>query len=173
MYSLVHDPWTNRLGANVEEIQARCIGRVYFSSVRVINPLRLVRIMPIETKLLPGLIWITISGDVLAGEFCLHASELERIESGCDVSPNRFTDLSENVSHPSYEAMSNFAVVRTVAMLKNKVKSAVFAPSDYQFGMARMFQGLNFNPEIEVRVFRDKAEALEWVGWVSPENPKT
>jgi hypothetical protein len=128
--------------------------------------------MPIETKLLPGLIWITISGDVLAGEFCLHASELERIERGCDVSPNRFTDLSENVSHPNYEAMSNFAVVRTVATLKNKVRSAVFAPSDYQFGMARLFQELNFNPEIEVRVFRDKAEALEWVGWVSPENPK-
>ena len=127
--------------------------------------------MPIETKLLPGLIWITISGDVLAGEFCLHASELERIERGCDVSPNRFTDTSENVSQPNLEAMSNFAVVRTVATLKNKVRSAVFAPSDYQFGMARMFQELNFNPNIELRIFRDKAEALEWVGWVSPEIP--
>jgi hypothetical protein len=49
--------------------------------------------------------------------------------------------------------MSNFAVVRTVATLKNKVGSAVFAPTEYQFGMARMFQEFNFNPNIELRVF--------------------
>jgi len=64
--------------------------------------------------------------------------------------------------------MSNFAVVRTLATLKNKVRSAVFAPSDYQFAMARLFQELNLNPDIEVRVFRDKTQALEWVGWVPP-----
>ena len=124
--------------------------------------------MPIETKILPsGLIWITIRGDVTRGEFPLHADELARIERECRVSPHRYTDLSESTSHPNYGTMETFAGVRTHAKLKNKVNSAVFAPSDYQFGMARLFQALNRNPQIEVRVFRDKDEALKWVGWDS------
>ena len=123
--------------------------------------------MPIETKLLPGLIWITLRGDVTAGEFARHATELAQLERGYAISLPRFTDLSENPVHPDYGTMANFAGVRTRAKLKNKVKSAVFAPSDFQFGMARMFQTLNRNPEIEVQVFRDKDEALKWVGWKS------
>jgi hypothetical protein len=122
--------------------------------------------MPIEAKLLHGLIWITIRGDVHAPDFALHSAVLARLERECDTSPNRFTDVSENTSHPDRMAMSGFADIRTRAPLKNAVKSAVFAPYDYQFEMACVFQELNKNPRIEVRVFRDKTKALEWVGYI-------
>lgn len=124
--------------------------------------------MPIEIKIVDGLLWITLRGAVTAKEFALHAAELARIEQESEISPARFSDLSETTALPDYQTIALFADVRSRAKLKNKVKSALFAPSSFHFGMGRQYQELIRNPEIEVRVFRDKDEALKWLGWSEP-----
>lgn len=47
--------------------------------------------------------------------------------------------------------------------LKNRVKSAIVAQRPVDYGMARMFEMLIQNPQIEVRVFRDGESARQWL----------
>jgi hypothetical protein len=64
----------------------------------------------------------------------------------------------------------DFALMMVVAgerrksSLRNIVRSAVVAPSDFQYGFARMFPMLHYNAKIQIEVFRDKATALRWIG---------
>lgn len=123
--------------------------------------------MPSEIKIFPQLMWITLRGDITAADVFHHAGDVARVELASSVSPDRFTDLSETTSHPDFDGLANFAAVRSEAKLRNNVKSAVYAPTDLQYAIARTFQRLNVNPLIELRVFRDRTEALQWVGWSS------
>jgi len=47
--------------------------------------------------------------------------------------------------------------------LKNYIKSAIVANNPSQFGFARMFQTLNDNPQIEIRIFPAAESAMEWL----------
>lgn len=90
--------------------------------------------------------------------------EVEEIEHRREIAPDRITDLSEaDLAKWSYEVVEELAERRRRARLKNDVQSAIFAPSDLQFGYSRMFQMLNDNPRIAVQVFRDCSKAMRWL----------
>lgn len=119
--------------------------------------------MPIDISASADLIRIRFQGAISAAELLQHARDLARMEGKSAVSLNRFTDLSESTALPHFMEMADFAARRTEAALKNPVRSAVYAANEFQFGMARMFEKLNANPNIELRIFSDKAEALAWL----------
>ena len=90
--------------------------------------------------------------------------EIEKLEGVPGISPDRLFDLSlVDATLFSYDVIAELARRRRAALLKNRVKSAVYAPTDLQFGYSRMFQELNDNPQIAVRVFRDLVAAEKWL----------
>jgi len=95
------------------------------------------------------------------------ADAYQDVESRLAVTPDRITDLSDWVSNvqdlPS-SALNAFGRCRALAEVKNKVKSAIVAPSPAQFGLARMYQAYNINPKIETMIFRDSESARAWIG---------
>jgi hypothetical protein len=91
-------------------------------------------------------------------------AELEQIESRSTPVPDRITDLSESeMVNISFDVLDELARRRTTTVLKNKVRSAIFAPRPVQYGLARMFQTLNDNPNIVVHVFWDGGHARNWL----------
>ncbi|HEX7652744.1 MAG TPA: hypothetical protein VF607_04515, partial [Verrucomicrobiae bacterium] len=77
---------------------------------------------------------------------------------------DRYTDFSEAIaSDLSFNEIRNFADARRQATIKNPIRSAIWAPNDEPFGVSRIFGALNSNPQITVRTFRTREEALEWL----------
>jgi hypothetical protein len=101
---------------------------------------------------------------VTSDELRRYANELAALETSGELPANRITDISEAEGLDlHFDEIGSFAAQRCVAPLKNIVKSAIFAPTDVQFGMARMFQTLNDNPKIRIKVFRDLRSATDWL----------
>ena len=90
--------------------------------------------------------------------------ELEEIEAVSAVTPDRLFDLSlADTALWNFEVLDALAERRRATQLKNPIKSAIYAPTDLQFEYSRMFQRLNDNPKIEVRVFRHPIAAEKWL----------
>jgi len=90
--------------------------------------------------------------------------ELEKIEAVSAVTPDRLFDLSlADTALCNFEVLDALAERRRATQLKNRIKSAIYAPTDLQFEYSRMFQRLNDNPKIEVRVFRHQVAAEKWL----------
>ena len=91
------------------------------------------------------------------------AVEAAIVDDSGPVAVNRITDLTGVTSFAiDYAAMSHLTVQRRAKRLRNAVKSALIARRDVEIGFARMFQTLNDNPQIEIRIVKDLAEALAW-----------
>ena len=89
---------------------------------------------------------------------------LWKLEESLATSPDRLTDLSQaDGSLMSFMTVEDYAAKRRVAPLKNHVKSAIVTATQLQYGLARMFQTLNDNPMIEIKLFDDRAKAIEWL----------
>ena len=123
--------------------------------------------MSYEIKLASGLLRFTVWGVLTLGELLAAAKQTQAIEATEAVTPHRLTDLSAVDDFDlTFSKMEDFASIRRAARLKNNVRSAIVAPSQVQLGFARMFQTLNDNPQIEVRIFPDQPAALAWLGEV-------
>jgi hypothetical protein len=111
-----------------------------------------------------GLIRFSLFGTVTLADLLSAGEEARRIEAEAPVSPPRITDMSRvDDLDLDYWRMEEFAARRRIAPLKNKVRSAIVAPSQVQYGFARMFQTLNDNPLIEIRIFSEHAAAELWL----------
>jgi hypothetical protein len=120
--------------------------------------------MAFELKIENNVIDITFQGRITFQDFEDIANESEKVEAQYSVSPDRILDfsLSDGLDLPS-SALEVYADRRRKAPLKNHIKSAVVAPSPLFYGLSRMFQALNDNPQITVQIFTDKNRALEWL----------
>lgn len=112
-----------------------------------------------------GLIRFTLHDVVSSEDFARVAEEVRAIEARLEVTPDRITDMTEVTGmNVDFGSVESFAENRRKAVLKNKVKSAIIAPQALHFGFARMFQTLNDNPSIEIKIFVNPLEAWQWLG---------
>jgi hypothetical protein len=123
--------------------------------------------MPIVFRSVDGLIIVQFQGSVTGDDLQRLADAYREIEARLEVTPDRVTDLSGWV--PSSQdlpssVLEGFGRRRAVAAVKNKVKSAIIAPNPAQYGLARMYQAYNRNPEIETMIFKDSDSACAWIG---------
>jgi hypothetical protein len=120
--------------------------------------------MPYNLTAEPGLLRIVLFGALTAQELQSLAAEIEEIERGLPMAPHRLSDLSQ-ISNPDvgFADVFAFAERRKAQSLPNRVKSALVAPRPVNLGYARMFQMLNDNPQIEIRIFGTLAEAEVWL----------
>jgi len=123
--------------------------------------------MAIQFQIRDGLAEVSFHGDVTTTDLRQLLETYKDLESRLETTPDRVADLSAaqtlnfETSH-----LREFALVREAARLKNRVKSAIIAPSLEQFGLARMFQAYNQNPAIEIMIFKDAPSAYAWLGRV-------
>lgn len=125
--------------------------------------------MPYQIELRDDLIYCSSSGRMSTAELVAGLREIAQLEATLATTPDRISDLSAVTNIDlGFAEMDHAALVRRMAVLKNPIRSAIIAPTDLQFGMARMFQSLNNNPKIMIAIFRDAASAWQWI-----RSPKT
>jgi hypothetical protein len=88
--------------------------------------------------------------------------EIERLE---DIKiQDRLTDLSalERID-VGFEEVFALAMKRAQRPIPAPIRSALVAGKPVQFGFARMFQMLNDNPRVLIRIFGSLPEAQQWL----------
>lgn len=120
--------------------------------------------MSVEIVPHADLIRVTLSGTLTDQDLSTIASRADEIERDLDPVPNRLTDMTGvtemKVGYPDVRALADH---RRVIAFPNDFKSAIIVRTPVQRGMARMFQSLNDNPRISIRIFDDEASALAWL----------
>jgi hypothetical protein len=90
--------------------------------------------------------------------------EIEQLESKAPTPKDRITDLTAleriDVGFEEVFAVANRRVQRQVSA---PIRSALIAQQPVHFGFARMFQMLNDNPRIQIRIFPTVPEAMQWL----------
>ena len=112
-----------------------------------------------------GLVVTTIEGPLSVDELRLHGKAIAD-------DPRRDRPLDEIVDLTRAEGgtVPTRAIRDLAQFLRDQdrntpgTKLAFVAPSDAAFGLARMFEVYRDHPSFEIRVFRDLAGALGWLG---------
>ena len=107
----------------------------------------------------------TVQGGVRIDDYvtCIH-----EFYTGGAVTRNALWDLTEaDVEHLTSQDVRKLArAPEGISRVRAGGKTAIVAPTDLSFGLARMYE-FSVDLEdagIELRVFRSRAEALEWLG---------
>jgi hypothetical protein len=87
---------------------------------------------------------------------------VERLEDA--AMKDRLTDLTalEHID-VGFEEVFALAVKRAQRPIPKPIRSALVAVKPVQFGFARMFQMLNDNPRVQIRIFGTLQEAQQWL----------
>ena len=110
-------------------------------------------------------LYIRFFGVLLAQDLVCLAQKLELVEDPAPVSTNWVTDLTSVQSFEiSSGSISDFAHQLNGKAFHHTVKSAYIAQRSIEFGIARMFQGMNGHPQVMVHLVRNLQEALDWFG---------
>ena len=120
--------------------------------------------MSFSVELLGDVISITAHDKITWEDVLGLGPAFKQIEDELPKAPNRVMDLTASTGTDiDFSFISSFAGTRNKTVLKNSVYVAIIAPTDVQFGVARMFQSTVANPQINFRIFRKADEAWSWV----------
>ena len=98
--------------------------------------------------------------DALADKLIGVIGSEERVE---EVPFHRYADFS-GLTHIRLRIGHVFDVAKQRSAVREAVKSAFFADTIVGFGIARMYEALMEGATIQVRAFRERAAATEWLG---------
>jgi hypothetical protein len=120
--------------------------------------------MPFAIKPEGGYVRITLSGNLTVSEVNEAAKELDRVDAGQGRSLHRLVEIAgvEGLDL-NFASINKFQSARNKVKLLNHVRTAVVSKSKVQYGIARMFQLLNSQPQTEVGVFKDNDSAKKWL----------
>jgi hypothetical protein len=119
--------------------------------------------VPVSVERHSTIVEVTLSGFIAIIDLSDIAGALDDIDRATP-GLNRLVDTSGVTGVGlGFTTMMRFAEERARWSPAEHVRTAIVAPSDQAFGFGRMFQEL-LQQRITVRVFRDRGEALEWLG---------
>ena len=98
--------------------------------------------------------------DALADKLVGVIGSEERVEQ---VPFHRYADFS-GLTHIRLKIGHVFDVAKQRSAVREAVKSAFFADTTVGFGIARMYEALMEEAMIQVRAFRERPAAAEWLG---------
>ena len=76
---------------------------------------------------------------------------------------DRITDLTAvECFDVGFREIYYFAIRRSAQRFSRVVKSAIVVHDPEQQGIARVYEALNENPQIQIRILRSVTEATEW-----------
>jgi SpoIIAA-like len=120
--------------------------------------------MPFQIAREGSLIRITYTGLVTSDDVEAMTAQLLVLEQEISGPSQRLSDFTA-VDGTAITAsdVRRLSQRRAARRFDAPVKSAFVAPRDAEFGYARMFEMLNGNPSITVRVFRSESDAMAWL----------
>jgi hypothetical protein len=118
--------------------------------------------MPFEISAPADYIMARFFGAVTPADLQALAEQTNVMEARHPV-PNRLTDLTA-VERFDFDfiAVSALADKRRVVRFPTPIRSAIIAVAPVAIGFSRMFQTLNDNPQIEIRIVSSYEEARAW-----------
>jgi hypothetical protein len=119
--------------------------------------------MPYEFRDEGKYYYARLSGSLDRAELNAMTEEVERLEDA-GLMLDRITDLTsvERID-VGFEEVFAVAQRRAERRVTAPIRSALVANRPVQFGFARMFQMLNDNPRIQIRIFGSLEEAQQWL----------
>ena len=119
--------------------------------------------MPFELTTPGAVLFARVFGVFTAPELNHLANEAEIAEASHPISLDRITDLTA-VEHfeVGFREIFYFALRRSAQRFSRVVKSAIVVQYPVQLGIARVYEALNENPQIQIRILRSVTEATEW-----------
>jgi hypothetical protein len=119
--------------------------------------------MPFELTTPGAILNARIFGVFTAPELNHLAWKAEIAEASHPVSLDRITDLTAvERFEVGFREIFYFALRRSAQRFSRVVKSAIIVQEPEQHGIARMYEALNENPQIQIRILRSVTEATEW-----------
>ena len=119
--------------------------------------------MPFELTTPDGILFARVFGVFTPPELKHMANEAEIAEDAHPVSLDRIIDLTAvERFEVGFREIYDFDIRRSVQSFSRVVKSAIVVREPVQHGMARIYEALNDNPQIWVRILRSVAETKEW-----------
>ena len=119
--------------------------------------------MPVEISDEGNFHSIRLSGILDRADLDAVTREVERLEDE-GVLQDRLTDLTVlDRIDVGFEEVFALALKRGERKVATPIRSALVANRPVQFGFARMFQMLNDNPRIQIRIFGNLEEAQRWL----------
>jgi hypothetical protein len=125
--------------------------------------------MPYTISVENQVVRCVMTGRITPEDLVALMGESKNYEENVEVVPHRITDLTgveELALH--YPDISALAEKRGQRRFPNAFKSAIIARDALHLGYARMYQNLNKNPQMVIRIFPEVAPALEWIASTSP-----
>jgi len=119
--------------------------------------------MPFELTTRDGILFARVFGVFTAADLTHLATEAEIAEASHPFALDRITDLTAvERFEMGFQEIYFFAIRRSAQRFSRVVKSAIVVREPVQFGMARMYEALNENPQIRLRIVRGVPDANEW-----------
>jgi hypothetical protein len=111
-----------------------------------------------------GILFVTFPEILSDNDFNLFNEEIEIIEREYSVVPNFIVNLNNvNTFNGDYNSVQKLANQRARKTYPNNILEAILVSSDFQMGFARMYQTVNDNPQLTIRIFKDEAKAIKWI----------
>lgn len=119
--------------------------------------------MPFELTTPGAVLFARIFGVFTGPDLDQLAVDAEAAEATHPVSLDRITDLTAvERFEVGFQDIYHFAIRRSSQRFTRVVKSAIVVHEPVQFGIARIYETLNENPQIQVRIVRSVTEAAVW-----------
>jgi hypothetical protein len=120
--------------------------------------------MPFEITTQGGIFRARLFGVVTGEDLVRFAAEIGTLEDAAPETMDRVTDITETESFDiNYSDVLALAIQRRARRFDRPVRSALVARQPVAVGFARMFQTLNDNPQIEIRIVESAEAALAWL----------
>src|SRR5262245_39475336 len=119
--------------------------------------------MPFELTTPGAVLFARVFGVFTAPELNHMATVAEIAEASHPISLDRITDLTAvERFEVGFREIYYFAIRRSAQRFSRVVKSAIVVQDPAQLGIARLYDALNENPQIQIRIVRSLIEAKEW-----------
>jgi hypothetical protein len=120
--------------------------------------------MPNTIEYGPDLVTVHFSGQLTVANLFDAMGQLRQSDQAQPGLPRLIDTTAVTGIHLDFTDMARFAEQRRQSTLRAPVRVAVLVNRNVLYGFARMYQDLLRHPQIILEVFRDRQEALNWLG---------
>jgi len=119
--------------------------------------------MPFEITNQGDFLLLRIFGVTTPADLNQLVNEVEILEDALPTSLNQLTDITAvERFEVGFLDINALAARRRARAFSRAIKCAIVVKDPLQFGLARMYETLNENPRVEIRIVHSAAEAKAW-----------